>query len=105
MRMPEIQKMVHQLAVEKGWYDPPKSDLESIMLMVSELSEAVEEVRKGSAGTYHVDGKPEGVAIELADCVIRIMDYCESRGINLQAAIFEKHDYNKSRPYRHGKKI
>lgn len=48
--------------------------------------------------------KPEGVAVELADCVIRILDYCGHAGIDLEEAIRIKHEYNKSRPYRHGGK-
>ena len=48
--------------------------------------------------------KPEGVAVELADCVIRILDYCGHAGIDIEEAIRIKHEYNKSRPYRHGGK-
>ena len=51
------------------------------------------------------DQKPEGVAIELADCIIRILDYCEYAGIDIEKAISLKHEYNKTRPYRHGGKI
>ena len=46
--------------------------------------------------------KPEGVAVELADCVIRILDYCGHAGIDIEEAIRIKHEYNKTRPYRHG---
>ena len=48
--------------------------------------------------------KPEGVAVELADCVIRILDYCGHAGIDIEEAIRIKHEYNKTRPYRHGGK-
>ena len=48
--------------------------------------------------------KPEGVAIELADCIIRILDYCGAQGIDVDEATRIKHEYNKSRPYRHGGK-
>jgi len=51
-----------------------------------------------------ITSKPEGIPSELADIVIRVMDYCEWAGINLEAAILEKHEYNKSRPYKHGGK-
>lgn len=49
-------------------------------------------------------GKPEGIPIELADAIIRILDYCGYAGIDIDAAISQKHEYNKSRPYRHGGK-
>jgi len=48
--------------------------------------------------------KPEGIPSELADCIIRILDYCGKEGIDIERAIVEKHEYNKSRPYRHGGK-
>lgn len=49
-------------------------------------------------------GKPEGIPIELADVIIRVLDYCGYAGIDIDAAISQKHEYNKTRPYRHGGK-
>lgn len=103
----ELQTQVHQLAKEKGWYDgTPPSSLERLALVHSEISEAVEEVRKGTEPIYTNPGseKPEGELIELADAVIRIMDYCGSKGWSLEGAILLKHEFNKTRPYRHGGK-
>lgn len=51
-----------------------------------------------------VPHKPEGVGAELADVVIRIADMCGLYGIDLQARIEEKMEYNLTRPYRHGNK-
>jgi hypothetical protein len=48
--------------------------------------------------------KTEGEAIELADAVIRIMDYFEAMGWDLEEAIRIKSAYNETRPYRHGGK-
>lgn len=50
------------------------------------------------------NGKPEGIPIELADVIIRVLDYCGYAGIDIDAAISQKHEYNKTRPYRHGGK-
>lgn len=49
--------------------------------------------------------KPEGFGIELADCVIRILDTCERYGIDLQACIETKMAYNETRAWRHGGKL
>ena len=47
---------------------------------------------------------PEGIAVEMADCIIRILDWCGKEGIDIEAILEEKHAYNKTRPYRHGGK-
>ena len=73
----------------------------------AEISEAWEEYRKGKGldEVYYVDGKPEGVPIELADCIIRMMDTCEQYNIDIETAIRIKMEYNETRPYRHGGKL
>jgi hypothetical protein len=48
--------------------------------------------------------KPEGTAVELIDCVIRIFDYLGKTGVDVEKLLIAKHEYNKSRPYRHGGK-
>lgn len=49
--------------------------------------------------------KPEGVAVELADAVIRIADLCGHLEIDLEAAITLKMEYNETRPFKHGKQF
>lgn len=169
MLTPELIKEIHENAVAHGWWEGERDIAEIYALIHSELSEALEEYRSGKEMIYYVDGKPEGIAVELADAVIRILDYVAQRefytgivlytehirvndkkvslprlivechesitmarvydeenrspvghftkvkanireylsdnGLDLYEIIRIKHEYNKTRPYRHGGKI
>lgn len=48
--------------------------------------------------------KPEGIAVEMVDCAIRILDYLAHEGLNIDDIMARKMAYNKTRPYRHGGK-
>lgn len=102
----ELQKRIHLTAVEKGWWEGEKRNVSEVLLnVISELVEAHEEYRHGHEKIevyFSEDGKPEGIPIELADAIIRILDAAEGWGVDLEEALELKIDYNKSRPYRHG---
>lgn len=103
-QMKRLQERCHNIAREKGFWDNKEFDnfmfdrnnAEIIALIHSELSEALEALR-------HDNWK--NVAEEMADTAIRIMDFCEARGINLEKEILKKIKKNKKRAYRHGKKF
>ncbi|MDO3680411.1 hypothetical protein [Paenibacillus ehimensis] len=96
----------HHNAIDKGWYEEPRTFGEMVALMHSELSEALEDHRDGWGfrEIYYEGEKPCGIPIELADTVIRIFDACGYLGIDLEAAIRTKMEYNATRPQRHGGK-
>lgn len=101
-----LSKEIHENAKNAGWYDKYRSPLEHHMLIVSEIAEASEEVRNGTAPYYksYDEAKPEGEAVEIADALIIILDYAAYKGWDLDKIIREKIEYNKTRPYRHGNK-
>ena len=103
-----VQKECWLVAEEHGWHDSihEHTFMEKLLLVHSELSEALEEYRDGHGFTdvYYVDSKPEGIPIELADAVIRLLDLAEIYKIDLSWAIQEKQAYNKTRAYKHGGK-
>lgn len=108
MKISEMVTRAYANSLEKGWHDEPRSALEALALIHSEVSEAVEACRDPDhyltetwTGT---GGKPEGLASELADVVIRVGDLCGELGIDLEAEIERKMRFNSTRPHRHGGK-
>lgn len=134
----EARDAVHETALEKGWWEPQlhedgtarvqRSFGESMALVHSEASEALEEHRKGNFPTYtyfpaagahgptapsfsleeiwarNHGWKPEGIPSEVADIIIRALDIAGHYGIDIEQALKVKSAYNATRPYRHGGK-
>lgn len=123
MTLNEYSKRAHETAISKGWHDKPRSVLEELALIHSEVSEAVEEARisnvydayfidkETGARLYYKDNdfpaneKPLGFEIELADVLIRVFDLAGKLGIDLDFWTNYKMNYNESREYRHGNKL
>lgn len=96
--------VVHQMTVDKGfWNDAPRNKGEMIALIHSEVSEVLEAVRKPRSSEKIPQFSQE--AEELADVVIRVMDYAYGHNLDLVGAIKFKVLHNATRPHKHGKKF
>jgi NTP pyrophosphatase (non-canonical NTP hydrolase) len=105
MGLNKMAKEIHANAQAKGFWYEQRNKGELIALIHSELSEALECLRRNEAEYYKENGKPEGVVSELADVVIRVLDMCGAYNYDIEKAVNEKIAYNKSRPMMHGKKF
>ena len=77
--------------------------LMNIALIHAELSETLESLRNGNPPD---DKLPEftSAEVELADTVIRVLDMAEARGWRVAEAMVAKHEFNRSREWKHGGK-
>ena len=125
----EVRNAIHTNSIAKGFWEEPNTNItEKIMLVVTELSEAVEAMRKlskeeliseiqGNSATIeafdlygydHYDFEKfvkDSIGDEFADSIIRILDLCGRLGIDIEGHIKYKMEYNSTRPYMHGKQF
>lgn len=93
-------KMCHE-ANAKWWFDLKTGAIldrnkgEQFMLMVSEIAEAMEGERKNLMDDHLPHRKM--VEVELADALIRILDFCGAYNLDISGAFKEKMEYNTTR--------
>jgi NTP pyrophosphatase (non-canonical NTP hydrolase) len=128
MNINNLIELSHSTAKEKGFWDSERNIPELLMLVVSELSEGLEALRKEHKSNpdtvsslynsyleepYPMDAETfktefqnhvkNSFEDEIADTVIRLFDLCGGLGIDLETHILLKINYNKLRGYKHGK--
>ncbi len=90
----ELAQICHSIAVEKGFWEKDRNIGEALMLIVTELAEAMEAHRHQDQANFKE---------ELADTFIRLLDLCGGLKIDIEEEIHQKCLKNKNRPYKHGK--
>lgn len=131
--MKNLIERAHATAKEKGfWEEKNRNVSEILMLIVSELAEAQEALRKNlNADKAVANGLMHDIELnytddefqlnkgiwkalfeekikstfedEIADVAIRLFDLCGGLGIDLEKHIELKMKYNSMRGYKHGK--
>lgn len=131
MNLPKEFQLLNDLSTEchnrsrsNGFWDKPSNVGEKLMLIVSEVSEALEADRKSKFSPnineiewnndWHLkdESKDKETFLklikdthedEIADVFIRLFDYCGGMNIPIGDHIAAKINYNSTRPYKHGK--
>ena len=103
LTMAQMQAAIHKTAREKGWWDEPRETGTCFMLMVTELAEAMEGYREGNPHSDKIAPFSQ-IEEELADVIIRILDYAEHNSFEIEKALMAKKRNTEGRSYRHGGK-
>lgn len=134
MTLNELSQKAHEAAKRSGFYENPVETGTRLMLIVSELSEAMEADRcmadnkirsrgldsfdramnnRNPDSLYTEDEAfliefrehvKDSFGDEIADSLIRIFDMCGFMGINIDRHVELKMRYNSMREQKHGKK-
>lgn len=112
----ELARNIYLANAEKGFWDKERNVGELLMLVTSELGEAMEAHRKGKFANGHEMGSAyatyeewfrnhykDTFEDEIADAIIRLLDLSAGLGIDIEKHIDAKLAYNKTRPKLHGK--
>ncbi len=116
----QLRDEIHEYAISKGFWDKERETGTRLMLCVSELAEAMEADRNVLYADLELIEKDKENFIdfkwsfensikdtfedELADTIIRILDLCGAKGIDIEKHIELKMKYNATRERMHGKK-
>lgn len=119
--MNKLAEKIHQMNVKKGFYDEQNRNIGELLCLIhAEISEALEAVREDKFSKVNpvhllnidnnddfknkfLETTKDTFEDEIADSLIRLLDLCGYKKINISAHIEAKLRYNSTRPIRHGK--
>jgi len=121
MNLNTLSRKIYEDNKKKGFWDKNRCLPEILMLMVSECAEALEADRHNQyakLGLFEIlhHSNPDrfreifemwiknSVEDEIADLIIRALDYCGSKKVDIQKHVDLKLRYNRLRKYKHGKR-
>lgn len=129
LTLKELGRRAFETAKAKGFHDEPIDIPRALMLIVSELAEALEADRKNKRANVEAFGRWDATfrcieegnrqkcfisdfeafikdtfEDELADAAIRLFDLSTALGIDLETHVMLKMQYNEGRGYKHGKR-
>lgn len=115
----QYAKFIHETAVEQGYWDEGHTFHYTMANAIAELGEALSEYRDANPLLYyrdangnkdieiqfvHAEDKPYGLAVEIVDAIIWLLDYMSYLGINIDDVMRRKVRYNATRGRLHGHK-
>lgn len=115
----DLAILIHENNVKQGFWNEKRNIGEALMLVVSELGEAIEAHRKNQFTdishaekanmSNHFEQEKFQACIkntfedELADSIIRLLDLAAGLGVDIAWHLQQKIIYNTTRPFKHGK--
>lgn len=103
-QMTLLARCVHNTHVRKGFHAPAKSVPHLMAMVTTELSEVIEADRNGHSGnpSAKISGFTE-MEEEVADAILRLLDFAALHGLRVGEATLAKARYNEQRPRLHDK--
>lgn len=78
-----------------------KNNLRLLDEKIKSFGDLIAQIHQGITGLYE-NGLYSESATDIIGCILVIAFY---KGIDIEKAILEKHEFNKTRPYKHGGKL
>lgn len=105
-RIMAMSDYINRTAKANGFWPPEGRNVgEMLMLVTTELAEAMEAARKDTSVPDRDIPSRTSFEVEIADAILRLLDIAYGLGFtDIGGAIVDKAIFNTTRPHKHGKK-